>query len=223
MSFQIWKMSVQSVVLAVGIAIGIAELAGYLLHRIMHSERFPALSSAHMLHHMELYSPTQAMRTTKYKDATQDRASFGNIGAEWLIPSGVILGVSLLTMLALHVGWKYELIVITTMLGWPIFMFSYLHDGMHLHNFWMEKTPVLNIWFKHARRLHDIHHRSLNDHGRMDRNFGIAFFVFDRLFGTLAKRHSPLNWHGYREAVRRHKMNFRNDDDLSRFPSRFWI
>ena len=223
MSFQFWGMSVQGLLLAVGISVGIAELAGYVLHRIMHSERFPALSKAHMIHHMELYGPNQAMRTTKYNDATRGRAALGNIGMEWVIPSAAILGVSLLTMLAMHVESKYEAIVMCTLLGWPIFMFSYLHDRMHLQNFWMEKTPVLNVWFKNARRLHDIHHHRLNDHGRMDRNYGIGFFFFDRLFGTLEKRHCPLNWHGYRAAIRRHEMNFGNEEELTDFPSGFRI
>ena len=221
MGFQLWGMSLQRTLLAVGISIGTAELAGYVLHRIMHSERFPALSRAHMIHHIELYGPTQAMRTEKYKDATRGRAALGNIGLEWLIPSSAILSASLLAMLAMHVGWKYETIVISTLLGWPIFMFSYLHDRMHLHNFWMEKTPLLNIWFKNARRLHDIHHHCLNDGGRMDRNYGIGFFFFDRLFGTFATRHCPLNWHGDVEAVRRHETQHGITEEFINFPSEF--
>ena len=223
MSFQFWGMAVQRILLAVGISIGIAELVGYVLHRIMHSERFPSLNRAHMIHHIEFYGPTQAMRTTKYKDATHGKAALGNIGMEWVIPSAAILGVSWLTMIAMHVGWKYEVIVMATLLSWPIFMFSYLHDRMHLHNFWMERAPVLNIWFKNARRLHDIHHHSLNDRGRMDRNYGIGLFFFDRLFGTLAKRHGPLNWPGYRAAIRRHEMNLGNGEDFTDFPSGFRI
>jgi sterol desaturase/sphingolipid hydroxylase (fatty acid hydroxylase superfamily) len=221
MSFQFRGVSLPGVGIVIAISIGVAELSGYVLHRIMHSERFPWLSRSHMIHHIELYGPIGAMRTTKYKDATERRASLGNIGMEWLIPSGPMLGISLLTMITLRVGWKYEILAMTMLLVWPIFMFSYLHDRMHLHDFWMEKLPVINIWFKHARRLHDIHHHSLNDAGRMDRNYGIGFFFFDRLFGTLAKRHSPLNWHGYHTAVRRHRMNFGNDDDFSNFPSGF--
>ncbi len=223
MSFQFWGMSVPGVALALGIAVVIAELAGYVLHRIMHGERFPSLSKAHLIHHIELYGPNQPMRSKQYKDATHGRAALGNIGMEWVIPSGAILTVLLLTMLVMGVGWKYEAIVMSTLLGWPIFMFSYLHDRMHLRDFWMEKIPILNVWFKNARRLHDIHHHSLNDQGRMDRNYGIGFFFFDRLFRTLAKHHCPMNWHGYRAAVRRHNRNFGNEDDFNSFPSEFRI
>ena len=37
-----------------------------------------------------------------------------------------------------------------------------------------------------ARSFHDIHHHTLNKQGLMDKNFGIGFFFFDRIFGTLA-------------------------------------
>jgi putative SOS response-associated peptidase YedK len=36
--------------------------------------------------------------------------------------------------------------------------------------------------------MHDIHHHALNNDGLMDKNFGIGFFAFDRLFGTLWDR-----------------------------------
>ena len=99
---------------------------------------------------------------------------------EWVIPSAVILGFSRAAMWCLHVVGKYQVLALAALLGWPIFTFSYLHDRMHVKNFWMDRTPLLKIWFTQARRLHDIHHRSLNDDGRMDRNFGIGFFFFDR-------------------------------------------
>lgn len=208
MSSQFCGMSVQDVLLAVGISVGIAELAGYALHRIMHSERFPALSKAHMIHHIELYAPHKAMRSAKYKDATDERASLGNIGMEWVLPSAAILGACWVVMWLLHISWKYEVLVLVTLLSWPIFMFSYLHDRMHLESFWMLRIPVLKSWFTNARRLHDIHHRTLTDHGRMDRNFGIGFFFFDRIFRTMANRHRPLNYRGLQAAITRHQINF---------------
>ena len=70
----------------------LAELAGYGLHRLMHSGRIPVLSLAHLIHHLLLYAPRQSMRTLKYKDATLDRASIGNVAMEWILPSVLILG-----------------------------------------------------------------------------------------------------------------------------------
>ena len=49
----------------------------------------------------------------------------------------------------------------------------------------------------------------------MNCNFGIGFFFFDALFGTLAKRHRPMNWHGYRVAMHRH--NVEVDGTSTRF------
>jgi sterol desaturase/sphingolipid hydroxylase (fatty acid hydroxylase superfamily) len=83
-------------------------------------------------------------------------------------------------------------------------MFSYLHDRMHIENFWMTRVPLLKSWFLRARRLHDIHHRSMDSVGFMDTNFGIGFYFFDRFFQTMAKRHRPFNWQGYRAAIGRY-------------------
>src|SRR6267378_636566 len=100
-------------------------------------------------------------------------------------------------MALLHVPYAYEVLALCTLLGWPILMFSYLHDRMHVEDFWMTRVPCLRTWFLKARRLHDIHHKSLDSKGFMDTNFGIGFFFFDRFFGTIARRHRPLNWCGY--------------------------
>ncbi|HTY24775.1 MAG TPA: sterol desaturase family protein [Desulfomonilaceae bacterium] len=212
MNLQFWGMSLKGVAMAIGFSIFVAELAGYVLHRVMHGERFPALSKAHMIHHIELYAPDQSMRSEAYKDATEGRASVGNIGMEWVVPSALILGVCWVSMCSLHVTWKYQLLVMVILLGWPIFMFSYLHDRMHISNFWMVRVPVVRVWFTRARRLHDIHHRALNDDGRMDSNFGIGFFFFDRVFRTMAKQHRPLNRLGLQTAISRHRSNFGPDE-----------
>jgi sterol desaturase/sphingolipid hydroxylase (fatty acid hydroxylase superfamily) len=200
-----------------------AELVGYLLHRLLHSDRLPALSRSHLIHHLALYGPLQPMRSPVYKNATDDRPSLGNIGMEWIGPIAVVLALTWGTLTRIGVALPYRVVSLVTMVFWPLFMFSYLHDRMHLQNFWMERAPLLKCWFLRARRLHDIHHHSLNDGGRMDHNFGIGFFLFDRIFGTLAKRHCPLNRHGYRAALRRYKLERRDDEDFSDFPSCFRV
>ena len=82
-------------------------------------------------------------------------------------------------------------------------MFSYLHDRMHIAGFWMGQNRWLKRWFVAARDAHDIHHRALNDEGFMDKNFGIGFFLFDRLFGTLSNGRPVFNQYGYAKALRR--------------------
>jgi len=188
-------------------SIVVAELAGYWLHRLLHSDKFPALSRGHLIHHFLIYGPRQPMRAAEYHDATDDRLSIGNVGLEWLVPSAVILLFCWGVMFLLGVPRVYQVLALCTLLAWPILMFNYLHDRMHLDDFWMTKSPFLRSWFLNARRLHDIHHRSVNSEGLMDTNFGIGFYFFDRFFRTLAKRHRPFNWMGYRTAIDRYGLD----------------
>jgi len=60
--------------------------------------------------------------------------------------------------------------------------FPSLNRSHLIHRFLIcrPNRPLLKDWFVQARRLHDIHHRSLDDQGRMDRNFGIGFFSCER-------------------------------------------
>lgn len=188
-------------------SIVVAELAGYWLHRLLHSDKFPALSRGHLIHHFLVYGPRQPMRAAEYHDATDNRFSVGNVGFEWLAPSAVILLSCWGVMLLFGVPRVYQVLALCTLLGWPLLMFNYLHDRMHLDNFWMTKVPLLRTWFLRARRLHDIHHRSVNSEGLMDTNFGIGFYFFDRFFRTLARRHRPFNWTGYRTAIQRYGLD----------------
>lgn len=184
-----------------------AELLGYLLHRLMHSGWIPWLSASHMKHHMVLYGPLQKQRPSdQYLDATTGQVAIGNIGLEWIVPSGVILAISIAALRLLRVSFTDQAVAMGTILSWSFLMFSYLHDRMHIKDFWMGRAPVLGHWFVQARRLHDIHHHVLNNDGLMDKNFGIGFFFFDRLFGTLACSSSAFNHRGYAAAQER----FRN-------------
>src|SRR5437660_3354066 len=101
----------------------------------------------------------------------------------------------------------HQALTLCTLVGWPLLMFNYLHDRMHINGFWMTRIPVLRSWFLNARRLHDIHHRSVNGKGFVDANFGIGFHFFDRFFRTLARRHRPFNWEGYHAATDRYGLD----------------
>ncbi len=184
----------------------VSELAGYLLHRLLHSGKIRWLSRSHMEHHLQHYGPRQPMRpSTQYIDSTTGRWAIGNVGLEWIVPSGILMGAFLAAFALLRVPWAYRTMFIGITLGWTSFLFSYLHDRMHLRGFWMERNRLLKSWFVAARRLHDIHHLSLNDRGRMDRNFGIGFFLFDRVFGTLRTRLQAINYRGLEAARQRYE------------------
>lgn len=186
-----------------------AEFLGYLLHRLMHSGWIPWLSSSHMKHHLVLYAPLQKQRPSEhYLDATAGRLSLGNIGLEWIAPSAVILAIAVAMLRLLGAGLADQAIAIGTILLWSFLMFSYLHDRMHIKNFWMAHAPVLKRWFRRARRLHDIHHHALNNNGLMDKNFGIGFFAFDRLFGTLEHELTSFNHQGHAAATKKFRVLF---------------
>jgi len=189
----------------------LAEFAGYWLHRLLHSGKLSFLSRGHMLHHLLLYGPTQPMRAELYKDATRGRFSLGNVGLEWLAPSAVLLVFCWGVMFLFQVPAVYQVIVLGNLLVWPFFTFSFLHDAMHLRDFWMARMPLINRWFRRARRLHDIHHHSVDAAGHMDANFGIGFFLFDRIFRTLATRHRPVNRKGLAIALQRYKLTMSLD------------
>jgi len=182
-----------------------AELLGYWLHRLLHSGAVGFLSRSHMRHHLLLYGPRQPQRSEEYHDATTGRFALGNIGTEWLLPAAVLILPTVGIFLLLHVRPLYEWIYFTTTLAWSFLMFSELHDVMHIQNFWLERTPVLKQWFVGARKKHDLHHFSINDRGLMDKNFGIAFSFFDRLFGTFSEVMPGFNQNGYKAAGERFK------------------
>ncbi len=108
----------------------VAEFAGYWLHRFLHSDKFPSLSQGHLIHHFLIYGPRQPMRAGEYHDATDNRLSVGNVGIEWLAPSAIFLLFCWGMMALLSVPPVYQMLALCTSLGWPILMFSYLHDRM---------------------------------------------------------------------------------------------
>jgi len=187
----------------------LAELFGYWLHRLLHSDKIVFLSHGHLVHHLLIYGPGQPMRHDHYRDATHNRPSLGNVGLEWLLPSAILLATVWLLMTLLHTPLLYQTSALAALVAWPVFTFSYLHDRMHLSDFWMAHHPLFRRWFLAARRLHDIHHHAFNSHGRLDSNFGIGFFLFDRLFRTLALGHRPFNRAGFAEACRRYGLTER--------------
>jgi sterol desaturase/sphingolipid hydroxylase (fatty acid hydroxylase superfamily) len=188
----------------IGISIVGSELLGYLLHRLMHSGRIGFLSRSHMRHHLLLYGPFDPQRPgPEYQDATIGEVAIGNVGLEWLLPGGAILGTGVLLLHLLQVTSVHQAIFVSISLVWSFLMFSYLHDRMHITGFWMEENRWLKPWFLSARRAHDIHHWALNRRGFMDKNFGIGFFFFDRCFGTFTAVRPVFNRDGYEAAKHR--------------------
>ena len=89
------------------------------------------------------------------------------IGIEWLEPSATILWFCYGVMSLLGSPRYYQLIAPSTLLGWLIFMFSYLQDKLHIENFLITRVSVLKTWFLNARGMRGIHHRSVDSRGFM--------------------------------------------------------
>jgi len=186
-------------------ACAFTELVGYWLHVLLHSHRIRFLSRHHMIHHLIVYAPNKPQRqSAEYLSSTYDRANVLGIGLEWLLPAGVIVAAILLAGRALAVPAPRIALFVATSLAWGWWMFGYMHDAMHLKGFWLEHVPSLAPWFLRARKLHDIHHMDLDDEGFMPYNFGICFFVFDRLFGSLRREHERFNQPGLEASLKRY-------------------
>jgi len=201
---RIWQVILEIAACVIGSCVT-AELLGYWLHRLLHSGLIGFLSRNHMRHHLVLYGPLHKQRSDEYKDATSERVSLGNIGLEWLFPAALIVGGVVGLFQFFHVRVIYQLISLASGVGWSVLMFSYLHDVMHVEGFWLETNRWFRRWFISARQLHDIHHQLVNDTGLMDKNFGIGFFLFDRIFSTLCITNPGFNRAGYKVALKRFK------------------
>ena len=135
MSYERLHFTFVGVVATLVDSVVVAEFAGYWLHRLLDRDKFPALSRGHLIHHFLIYGPRQGMRAGEYHDATDSRTSVGNVGIEGLAPSAMILLFCWVAMALLGVPRVYQVLALSTLLGWPILMFSYLHDRMHIGNF----------------------------------------------------------------------------------------
>lgn len=194
---------VVNIILTVVAACFVAEFSAYFIHMLLHSHKIEFLSRTHMIHHLHIYGPKMQQRPSeKYLNSTKGRASLGQIGFEWIAPIGVLTGLIVLISWALRVPLLYEFVFIFVSLGWGYFMFSYLHDTLHMKGVWLERIPFIKNRFNKARKLHDIHHMELDDQGFMTKNYGICFFVFDRLFGSLGLSARPFNKKGFEAAER---------------------
>ncbi len=198
-------MSVTHHLLTVAVSIVYTEFIGYWLHILLHSERVPSLSRAHMLHHLRDYGPKKPMHREKYISSADGRTNFLGIGMEWFVPSMVIIVFTLTLLNILGVPLVYQFTFTATGILWGYFMFGYMHDAMHLRDFWMLKVPFLKKWFLSVRKLHDFHHLQISDDGRMLKNYGICFFWFDRIFGSYSPKPAMFNHAGHEQALIRYE------------------
>lgn len=139
----------------------LAELIGYLFHRLAHVPG-TELYKSHMLHHLQAYPPT---RFSSEKYISIGIRSF----VVWFMP---IFAVFLGAQVAILNGWPLFAGIMTTLA--VAGMNLYAHDSYHLSKHWLSETR----FFKRLTDFHEVHHRN------MKKNFGIYTFVIDKVFGT---------------------------------------
>jgi sterol desaturase/sphingolipid hydroxylase (fatty acid hydroxylase superfamily) len=178
-----------------------SEFVGYWVHILLHSHRVPFLSRNHMIHHLVVYSPDRPLRpSASYIGSTEDRANLLGIGLEWVLPLGAVFSAVLVAFHFVGVRAVDQAVFLGIAVAWGFSMFGYFHDAMHMKGTWLERSPL----FKHARKLHDIHHLNLTDDGTMAYNFGICFFFFDRVFRSFREEHVRFNVAGFAAARKRY-------------------
>lgn len=167
----IQHISMLSIFLTALISFFVSGLFGYSLHRMLHQSWSGRFNKSHMTHHMVLYPPAD-FQSEIYREPGKDNTfTIFLVAASPLIIAPVILWL---------VGWLPLSLMITIYVVEGIFGFlnDYLHDSFHIIDHWLYKVPGIGKLFKHWTDLHYQHHME------MQTNFGIFFFLFDRILGT---------------------------------------
>jgi len=188
------------IVLCIGLAFLITEIAGYFIHQLLHSNRVQWLSKYHMLHHLRDYAPGKSLRSDSYICSAKGRAAIFDLGLEWVIPIAfLIIGIEAV-FIAMDVSWFTCIFFPFICMAYGHFSFGIMHDYLHLKDHWILRNSWLRKWFLSIRRYHDLHHMIIDDDGRMKLNYGISFFFMDKLLGTFTDQGQPFNEKGYQQA-----------------------
>lgn len=139
-----------------------SEFIGYVIHRLAHSPSAGRLYKAHMRHHLELYPPKQYFSDV-YKSSGAD--SF----VIWMAPIFILAVVGSFWLLPIKAA-----ITVAVVMSAVSFVNTYVHDGLHVTNFWFSKFA----WVQKLQLLHRKHHANMAIH------YGIYLSSFDKLFGT---------------------------------------
>lgn len=144
----------------------ISTFIGYWLHRILHTRYIKFWSDPHRIdHHGKLY-PVHSLRRNTYEPLPGLK---GNTIPFLLLSIPIICGVFYIFPLLVSS-------VIAIYLAIIGYCSSKLHDVFHLNSHPFKK---IFPFYQTLEKLHDIHHL------RPDKNFGIVFFEWDWVFGTL--------------------------------------
>ena len=142
----------------------IVESVGYFWHRLVEHRGLLGLffSERHIVHHEHDYPIECLRKKSKYKSAQSWTWHFIGLTscAVMLMALPLDLAVTLIVSCALYIF----LIILP------------LHKAFHVEDHRLSRFT----WFQKLVALHDIHHYD-------NTNYGICFFVMDRIFGTYSE------------------------------------
>lgn len=155
--------------------VSLDEVIGYLWHRFFEHKGVFSLGSPlkynvgdkirlrHYDHHLEVYPVEKIRRPPEY---------ISSKSWSWYVLAAIVSIVVLSASFALgHFADGIAVVLGGALYGH--FVVNYLHEAFHIIGHPLERYR----WFRRLRLYHDIHHL-------VNGNYGIAFMVMDRFFGT---------------------------------------
>jgi sterol desaturase/sphingolipid hydroxylase (fatty acid hydroxylase superfamily) len=181
---------------AILLAVLSSEGVGYFLHRLLHNPRMGFLSKNHMTHHLLSYGSLMQQADYVYHLQINESKSLVSVQLEFTAIL-LTLSVAIGTFIYFSDYAMFILIFIAVFIIWTEVAFVMMHTKMHFSNFWMVKNSITNKWFMRVRNQHVIHHCNIDDSGRLNTNYGICFFLYDKIFGTYEPKNCEVNERNY--------------------------
>ncbi len=151
--------------------IALITLFGHAAHWVMHRPWIRKLYNAHMVHHFKLY-PVHDFESDEYRSAGKDS---GTIFFTVLAIPFLAIPIVFWLLTSLSLFWA-----IASILGGGLFglLNDWVHASFHTRGHILRRIPG----WERMRDWHYAHHVDVTV------NYGIWFFGWDRLFGSLRER-----------------------------------
>lgn len=146
----------------------VTTLFGYGAHWALHQKWFGKFHQSHMTHHLKLYPATDFF-SESYRNAGKDSTFWF-----FLFAGAPLVAVPIVLFFFGKLGLIATLLIVAEAVVIGLFN-NWLHDAFHLKDHWLNFFG----WFKKLVKLHMTHHVN------MEKNYGIFFFLWDKLFKTM--------------------------------------
>lgn len=158
------------VVIAIVTTLIYGTLIGWILHWVLHQRWAGPFYRGHMNHHTKQYPPSDLL-SHSYRSAGKDDSAI-------IFTPAVIVAFSVYIFALIKLGasgWAISLVLIEAAIVGALH--DLIHTQTHLVSSYLDRWS----WFQKLRALHFVHHFHMN------KNLGIIWFGWDRLFRTFRK------------------------------------